>query len=226
MNRRDFCRTSALSALATLTPPAIFAEDAPLDEHRIQAMEFRTVKLHWPRQVGRNAVKGHHGRGPTSSICVLKTDQGAIGWGHNQSSRKDAEALRERILGQPVSKLIDPLKGIVTHAFHPLDIPLHDLAGKILGKPVWQMIAPDRAKPFVTKVYSGMIYFDDLDPAGKPEGIDRVLKNCQWDYDYGYRQFKVKIGRGHKWMKGEAGLKLPLASVPAPPAASHAALVS
>ena len=52
-----------------------------------------------------------------------------------------------------------------------------------------------------------MIYFDDLDPEEQPAGIDKVLENCRWDYDYGYRQFKVKIGRGNKWMSARAGLK-------------------
>ena len=37
-----------------------------------------------------------------------------------------------------------------------------------------------------------------------PAGIDKLLEECQWDYDYGYRQFKLKIGRGHKWMKPAA----------------------
>lgn len=39
-----------------------------------------------------------------------------------------------------------------------------------------------------------MIYFDDLEPAQNPSGIDQILKNCKQDYDFGYRQFKVKIG--------------------------------
>lgn len=207
MNRRDFCRTSAFGAMAIATPQFSSAEDSPLQEHRLAAMEFQSVMLPWPRHVGRNATKGDHGNGPTLSICVLKTDQGAIGWGHHQSSRKEAEALRERVIGQPIAKLIDPQSGILDTDWHPIDIPLHDLAGRIVGQPVWKMMRADDAKPFITKVYSGMIYFDDLDPVDKPAGIDQVLKNCEWDYKYGYRQFKVKIGRGHKWMKPEAGLQ-------------------
>ena len=54
---------------------------------------------------------------------------------------------------------------------------------------------------------TGMIYFDDLDPIDNPAGIDKVLENCRWDYGYGYRQFKVKIGRGNKWMPAKAGLE-------------------
>ena len=51
-----------------------------------------------------------------------------------------------------------------------------------------------------------MIYFDDLEPAGKPAGPDKILEECRWDYNYGYRQFKLKIGRGNKWMDKEKGI--------------------
>src|SRR5690606_31712775 len=33
------------------------------------------------------------------------------------------------------------------------------------------------------------------------------LKNCSQDYNLGYRQFKVKIGRGNRWMSFKEGLK-------------------
>jgi L-alanine-DL-glutamate epimerase-like enolase superfamily enzyme len=62
-------------------------------------------------------------------------------------------------------------------------------------------------KPKLFPVYSGMIYFDDLNPNEKPGGVGNVLRNCAADYALGYRQLKVKIGRGNKWMSPEAGLK-------------------
>ena len=53
-------------------------------------------------------------------------------------------------------------------------------------------------QPETTLCYSGMIYFDDLTPFyNKPAGVDIILKECQFDYDLGYRQFKLKIGRGN-----------------------------
>jgi L-alanine-DL-glutamate epimerase-like enolase superfamily enzyme len=52
-----------------------------------------------------------------------------------------------------------------------------------------------------------MIYFDDLHPADNPAGVEQVLKNCAADRDHGYRQLKVKIGRGNRWVPREAGLK-------------------
>ena len=129
MQRRDFCRTAAAGAVALAFPPFAFAENDPLNEHRIAAMEFRSVKLPWPRHVGRNATKGDHGHGPTENVCLLKTDKGATGWGQLQSSRKDAEALEERVVGKPVSEFFSVQAGITDRAWHPIDIALHDLAG-------------------------------------------------------------------------------------------------
>ncbi|MBM3853075.1 MAG: mandelate racemase/muconate lactonizing protein, partial [Verrucomicrobia bacterium] len=43
--------------------------------------------------------------------------------------------------------------------------------------------------------------------AERPAGIDQVLKNCAADHALGYRQLKIKIGRGNKWMSPAAGLQ-------------------
>ncbi|MDG2222437.1 MAG: enolase C-terminal domain-like protein, partial [Rubripirellula sp.] len=133
------------------------------------------------------------------------TDLGATGWGQTQGKTGKPQQLLEGVQGKSVAELIDPATGIRSDVYHAIDIPLHDLAGVILDQPVWAMTG--RAEPHLTKVYSGMIYFDDLDPAEHPAGIDRVLENCRWDYEYGYRQFKVKIGRGNQWMPARAGLQ-------------------
>lgn len=48
---------------------------------------------------------------------------------------------------------------------------------------------------------------DDLEYPTKEEGEKCVLRNCRYDYDYGYRHFKLKIGRGGMWMPRLEGLK-------------------
>ena len=208
MNRRHFI-TLTSSAAAALPFVGLRAATAPSDGalagHRISALETKSVPLPWPRRVGRNAKLGVHGNGPTVTAAVLRTDQGAVGWGELGSSAAVAEQVRPNVVGKRVSELFDPAKGIAGHELKPLDIALHDLAGVILGQPVWKLLGA--ASPHLHPVYSGMVYFDDLDPAEHPAGVDQVLKNCAADRDYGYRQFKVKIGRGNKWMSPEAGLK-------------------
>jgi L-alanine-DL-glutamate epimerase-like enolase superfamily enzyme len=89
----------------------------------------------------------------------------------------------------------------------PLDVALHDLAARILGVPVHQMLG-GRGTPAVP-CYSGAIYFDDLDlgPDGAPRGIDGVLASCAEDVEAGYRGLKLKIGRGNRWMPTEEGFR-------------------
>lgn len=206
MNRRTFLSRSACVGAATSLPGIAHAAESPLSKHRIERVEFRTVSVPWPRQVGRNSRGGIHGNGPTRlRVCVLHTNRGATGWGQTQGKTGTPEQLLKLVKGKSVAELIDPATGIRSEKYHAIDIPLHDLAGVILDQPVWAMTGAK--KPHLTKVYSGMIYFDDLDPVENPAGIDKVLENCRWDYDYGYRQFKVKIGRGNKWMPAKAGLK-------------------
>lgn len=205
MKRRRFLQNTAMGAAAVSSIPlAVGASE--LEAHHIAKVEIRKADVRWPRHVGKNAVRGHHGNGPVYSVCVIHTNEGATGWGHIQGPQEIKQSLIDSVVGKPVSALFDPTIGIRDESLHQFDIPLHDLAGVILGQPVWKMISGEK-EPFLTKVYSGMIYFDDLDPEEKPAGIDKVLENCQWDYDYGYRQFKVKIGRGTKWMDAVSGLQ-------------------
>ena len=86
-----------------------------------------------------------------------------------------------------------------------VDLALHDLMGVILDKPVYQLIGANGTKK--TPIYSGMIYFDELEPEDNPAGMDKIIENCQWDIDYGYRQLKVKIGRSGMWYPHDEGLK-------------------
>ncbi|MCA9052196.1 MAG: hypothetical protein KDA75_00085 [Planctomycetaceae bacterium] len=208
MNRRQFHRSTAGCLAAGWMSLTSAADDEPqrtLAQHRIASLAMRTVNLEWPRMVGRNAVKGVHGNGPHSLIVILKTDQGAQGWGLVRGDRRSVEQIEERVLGQRVSGLIAPSIGILEDFVSPLDFALHDLAGVILERPVWRMIAPDsRTEPHLAPIYSGMIYFDDLDPPEAPAGIGKLIEECRWDYDYGYRQFKLKVGRGNKWMPPRA----------------------
>lgn len=204
--RREFLFTTVAASVSSAFGEAPLAP--PLREHRLDLVEFPVVSLKWPRHVGRNSRKGHHGHGPQKvTVVKLTTNQGAIGWGQIQGTPARAAEVGQGFIGKRISELISPVKGILDEELDLLDVALHDLAGVILGQPVWKMMNPWREKPFLTNLYSGMIYFDDLDPEDSPAGIDKVLENCQWDIDYGYRQLKVKIGRGGRWMEKQAGLK-------------------
>ena len=213
MNRRNFIvKTGLLSCGASFAAGDLLARVrhrakrySSLREHRIEKVEYVSPKYHYPRLVGRNSRKGIHGQYHKVRCVKLYTDQGAMGWGSAKRQLKDDE-LQKTVIGKTVDELFIPDEGISDGAHFSLDQALHDLAGIILNKPVYEMLGAHGPK--ATDIYSGMIYFDELDAEGKPTGLDKVMKNCQWDYDYGYRQLKVKIGRSGKWYPHDEGLAI------------------
>jgi D-galactarolactone cycloisomerase len=209
MERRKFLQSTALgTGLACLSPWKVFAgingEKYPeLKKHKITKVERIGYEYHWPRHVGKNARKGNHGQYHKSDAFRLYTDQGAMGWALGDRRIDDKELFQ--LQGKLVSELISPEKGLRQNLSPFVDLALHDLMGVILNKPVYQLLGAKGTKN--TPIYSGMIYFDELEPEDNPAGMDKILENCQWDIDYGYRQLKVKIGRSGMWYPHDEGLK-------------------
>lgn len=207
MDRRHFLQTSSLAAASAfaLNIPSFGTDSDELAYHKIDRVEFSQVQLRWPRHVGKNARRDVHGFGPKIRVCKLVTDKGAEGWGQFEQGNPDFEAIAAGIRGRKLSELVTIGNGIVPDVNRVFDMPLHDLAGIVLNKPVYQLLG--RKNPVTPKCYSGMIYFDELEPQNQAKGIDAILEECQWDYDYGYRQLKLKIGRGNMWMPLQEGIK-------------------
>lgn len=170
-----------------------------LAEHRLVRIETRVLRDRYPRTVGRNARLGSHGPGGSVPIVIVHTDTGATGWGIACGDAASAEPL----VGRRVDEVFDPAVGVTDPAGLPLDLALHDLAGQVLDTPVFRLLG-DAGSAAVT-CYDGAIYLDDLDPDDAPRGVDAVLANCRNDYLLGFRAFKLKIGRGHRWMPSAAG---------------------
>jgi len=209
VDRREFIRLAGAGAAA-----GIIASDLPaaagirkysdLQYHKVTDIQFTTIRLDYPRLVGKNSTLGIHGKWTEESIHILYTDQGASGWGLNRESQKAIAKKFELIKGNSVSDLIVLSSGVLIPELRSFDFSLFDLAGKILKKPVYKLLG--KRKPETYLCYSGMIYFDDLEPEDNPAGPDKILEECRQDFDLGYRQFKLKIGRGHRWMEKEKGI--------------------
>jgi len=214
MKRNDFLKLVAagsaglaLPSLASSNPHySFFAARNELAYHKIKDISFTAVQLRYPRLVGKNSRLGVHGTGPSVTFCTITTDQGAKGLGILRSNQKEAEEIFKTIKDKTVDSLFTPEAGTLSEKHYTFDFCLHDLGGVILNKPVYEMIS-GKKQPIVTQCYSGMIYFDEMEPGEKPSGLGKILENCQYDYDHGYRQLKVKIGRGGKWMPKDTGLK-------------------
>ena len=217
MDRRFFLQTIVAAAAMTSTAGAngmtllenLNDNHPELNRHKIKAVKYTPVQLRYPRLVGKNSRLGVHGTGPRITVCTLTTDQGAEGIGLLRGNTANADKVFATMKDKSVSELFLPSQGTVDEQHLAFDFCLHDLAGIILNKPVYELMGT--TKPIVTPCYSGMIYFDEMEPENNPAGIGKILENCHYDYEYGYRQLKVKIGRGGKWMSKEEGLKADIA---------------
>ena len=172
-----------------------------LEAHRICDIQTAQVTSRYPRVVGKNARRGIHGAGPTTQVRIVTTERGAIGWGISRGGDENMPAF----IGRSIAELFDAAVGVIAAEAMPLDFPLHDLAGVILGQPVYRMLGSRGATAI--PCYDGAIYMDDILPEDKPQGIGAILANCHHDYELGYRAFKLKIGRGYQWMEAEEGLR-------------------
>ena len=172
-----------------------------LERHHIRRISRVGVASRYGRLIGKNARLGSHGEGSTEPVVVIETTTGAIGWGHLHGPAGDVD----RFIGRSVAELFDPAQGVILDDALALDFALHDLAGVLLTQPVYRLLGAQG--PTAVSCYDGAIYMDDLDPEDAPRGVEQVLRHCADDYALGYRAFKLKIGRGHRWVAAEAGLR-------------------
>lgn len=169
-----------------------------LAHHTLARIEVGSRLRRYPREIGWNAQGGPHGRERSVPVCRLTTDQGATGWAFAPVAEADAA----RLVGRPLPSLFDPAVGTARDAL-AIDLPLHDLAGRILGQPVWRMLGAHGGGSI--PVYDASIYFDDLHPGGTDPGIAAVLDSCATAVAAGHAHFKLKIGRGFRYMERAAG---------------------
>ena len=181
-----------------------------LKRYKITRIKTFRIRNRYHRLNGKNSRRGEHGYGDEFIAKQLITDHGISGWGMctskpfwtRLSNLVDMDSL---IIGKCVGEVFDPAYGILDSQYEGFDFPLHDLAGKILGIPVYRMLGNEGINPVC--VYDGGILLDDISPDSKPGGLKRILEECHEDYGMGYRDFKIKIGRGPKWMDIRDGIK-------------------
>lgn len=172
-----------------------------LTEHKIKEIRTLRVNSRYTRTITSNSRIKNHGDGPNTQIRTIITDKGAMGWGASYTP----EDQMPNFIGRSVADLFDPEIGVIANDAMMIDYALHDLAANILDQPVYKILGGkgDLAIP----CYDGAIYMDDLLPEEAPRGIGIIIQNCRDDYELGYRDFKIKIGRGFQWMNSEDGFK-------------------
>jgi L-alanine-DL-glutamate epimerase-like enolase superfamily enzyme len=151
-----------------------------------------------PRVAGYNARLGSHGRQTAENVLRIATDQDVEGVGVGTTTQEVAR----KLVGLTLDQVWRPGVGIVS----PLgraDHALYDLLGKALKVPAWRLLGGQG--PEWVPVYDGGVYFNDLLPEHKDRGVKQLLTEVEDSLKAGHRAFKIKVGRGFKWMGREAG---------------------
>lgn len=154
---------------------------------------------HRPKFIGCNAKKDVHGAIETEPAIRIYTDQGIDGFGFANITQTEAHGL----LGKSLADIWRPGVGMVS-AIGRADHALFDLVGKALKVPAWQLMGG--LGPSAVDVYDTTLYFSDLLPEHSSRGIVRLVEEMEESLKQGHRAFKVKVGRGARWMEAEEGL--------------------
>jgi L-alanine-DL-glutamate epimerase-like enolase superfamily enzyme len=195
MRRRRFIQAAASTLLL---PPWTRAKEASSDLRITRIVGFDLIGTR-PKLVGKNSRLDVHGRQATDRMVRLFTNAGVEGIGNCRAGKE----MLSQLLGKNPFDFYEPAACRMTGPLGPGTMPLWDLIGKVLNKPVFQLLGG--MGPGKVPVYDGSIYFSDLLPENHQEPLDCFKKEIDMGLAAGHRAFKVKIGRGAKWMPLEEG---------------------
>lgn len=172
---------------------------------RLEAIEWAVLPGERPREAGCNARLAAHGK--SLAVRIAKIQAGGItGFGISRISKEHAQ----RLIGTPVKDMFDE-NGAVKESFRVLEFPLLDWLGKFCGRSVYAMF--DRTGAFPEKnerivpCYDSTLYFDDLHIADDKAAVEWMRREALEGRDLGHRNFKIKVGRGARWMETRQGLR-------------------
>jgi L-alanine-DL-glutamate epimerase-like enolase superfamily enzyme len=194
MRRRDFLATLGASAFLANTT---WAQSLPPDLKITRAVGFDLFSQR-SKLAGKNARLDVHGNSARDRMVRLYTNVGVEAVGR---CWKDKEIVAQLVGTNPFHNF-DPGSHQILSPLDRRTMVLWDLAGKLLQKSACEMLG---GKPGKVPVYDGSLYFADLLPQYEAHWQDRFKHEIDIAMQAGHRAFKIKIGRGNKWMDREQG---------------------
>jgi L-alanine-DL-glutamate epimerase-like enolase superfamily enzyme len=194
MHRREFCSILATAALAR----AVRAADPPKDVRITRAVGF-DLPCKRSKVAGRNARLDVHGDRTNDRMVRLYTNNGLEAFGNCRADQKSVAQL----IGKDLLAFYRRDDVAMTGPLGVGTMPLWDLLGKLVKKPVYELLGGKG--PEKVAVYDGSIYFADLLPQYADKWQDRFREEIDMGLAIGHRAFKIKIGRGYKWMPRKEG---------------------
>ena len=170
---------------------------APLSE-RIVRIEKSVLRGRRPRPIGYNARIPTPGSGVIDPVVRILTAGGGMGM---EWSRINVEQARP-LLGREIGELFQLPDGSLPRGL-PVDLPLWDLVSRLLDLPLYRLLGARGSRQ--VELYDGSIYIDDLEASGE-EAEEIFQEEVRCGQKHGYRNFKIKVGRGARWMHSAQGL--------------------
>jgi len=153
-----------------------------------------------PRTIGSNARLPTHGAKLTDPVVKIHCENGAWGLGWARLGEEEARQL----LGKEIGELFALPEGSLALGRN-IDLPLWDLVARLMELPLYRLLGARGKRQIET--YDGSIYIDDLEIEDESEIKDLFHREVLTGQEYGYLNFKIKIGRGARWMPILEGLK-------------------
>lgn len=194
MDRRHFLAATSAALFANRLAGAEVPDDARVTRVVGFNLTSRRNKL-----AGKNARLDVHGDRGHDRMLRVYTNMGLEGIGNCAITKKAATQL----LGKNPLDFYQPAERRVVGPFGAGTMPLWDLAGKLLNKPAYELLGGEGSQKVPS--YDGSIYFDDLLPQYADRWADRFREEIDLGLKLGHRAFKIKLGRGFKWMPRDEG---------------------
>jgi L-alanine-DL-glutamate epimerase-like enolase superfamily enzyme len=206
MKRREFLIGCGSLTASALFSPWTWAADLPRDLKITRIVGFDLISRRC-KFCGKNSRLDVHGDRATDRMVRLYTNAVGEGLGNCRANEKVLASL----LGKNPFDFFRREPPAFASPLGASTMPLWDLAGKALQQPVYALLGGKG--PARVPVYDGSIYFTDLLPQYADGWADRFKAEVDLGFQRGHRAFKIKIGRGAKWMPVEEGFERDLAVV-------------
>ncbi len=202
MNRREFVGAAIGTGVGGVLGTSVFhlieAGEVPGDVRITRAVGF-DLPLARNKTAGKNSRLDVHGDRSSDRMLRLYTNTGVRAVGNCRASERDVRTL----LGRNPFDLFDAEKRRVSGSLGAGTMPVWDLVGRILEKPAYELLGGKGTER--VPVYDGSIYFLDLLPQYRADWKKRLAEEIELGHRLGHTAFKIKIGRGAKWMKRAEG---------------------
>jgi L-rhamnonate dehydratase len=205
--RRTFllgCASSAAAAVTLATSASLRAADVRRDVRITRVVAF-DLKSKRNKVAGKNARLDVHGDSAVDPMVRIHTNApGVEGIGVCRAGKDKLAGL----LGRELFEFFDAPKRRMRGPLGSQTMPLWDLVARAADKPVCELLGAPPAPasgPRKLPVYDGSVYFADLLPQFADAWEDQFKREIDTGLATGHRAFKIKIGRGFKWMPREEG---------------------